>query len=103
VGIDGRQTGVIDDSDWIYGAIELQSTNSRSRFNQNEPSEATTGTSRGHRRLFQRDLRKRPATGLEWVLRLERHHRRHRRDLDGAVRGARAAPRVRSDSLRPGL
>ncbi|MGD0980049.1 MAG: G1 family glutamic endopeptidase [Solirubrobacteraceae bacterium] len=44
VGTDGRQTGVIDDSDWIYGAIDLESTNSRGRFNQNEPSEATTGT-----------------------------------------------------------
>jgi hypothetical protein len=44
VGLDGRHTGVIDDAAWIYGAIELQSTNSRSRFNQNEPSQATTGT-----------------------------------------------------------
>ena len=43
VGLDGRHTGVIDDAAWIYGAIELQSTNSRSRFNQNEPSQATTG------------------------------------------------------------
>jgi hypothetical protein len=44
VGLDGRHTGVIDDAAWIYGAIDLQSTNSRSRFNQNEPSQATTGT-----------------------------------------------------------
>jgi hypothetical protein len=43
VGLDGRQTGAIDDPAWIYGAIDLESTNSRSRFNQNEPSAATTG------------------------------------------------------------
>jgi hypothetical protein len=43
VGIDGLQTGGIDDSAWIYGAIDLDSNNSRSRFNRIEPSEATTG------------------------------------------------------------
>jgi len=87
VGIDGRQTGVIDDSDWIYGAIELESTNSRSRFNQNEPSEATTGTLAATGDSFSVTLRKR-RDRLEWVLRLERHHRRHRRHLDGASRRA---------------
>jgi hypothetical protein len=43
VGLLGRHTGVIDDPAWIYGAIDLESTNSRSRFNQNEPSQASTG------------------------------------------------------------
>jgi hypothetical protein len=44
VGIDGRHTGAIDDPAWIYGAIDLESTNLRSRFNDNQPSEATAGT-----------------------------------------------------------
>ncbi len=45
VGIDGVHTGVIDDPDWIYGAINLQSDQRHGRlgFGHEQPSAANVG------------------------------------------------------------
>lgn len=44
VGIYGRQTGAIDDPDWVYGAINLQSGASQQpTFSHREPSSASVG------------------------------------------------------------
>jgi hypothetical protein len=45
VGVDGRHTGVIDDPDWIYGAINLDSGTEQPRqfFVHREPSSASVG------------------------------------------------------------
>ena len=43
VGLDGRHSGVIDDPDWIYGAINLQASNGGFRFGHELRSSATVG------------------------------------------------------------